>query len=282
LEVKKGMPTFTYTKCTDLSEAIGILGTQKQVYPFAGGTDIMVGIRSGKLKIKELLDIKDIPEFNILHENEDGITIGASVSLNEVVMFAPVQDNVPILAEACHSVGTYSIRNRGTLVGNICNGSPAADTAAPLYCLGAKVNIVGTEGSRTVTIEDFFVGPGQTDLKRGELVVSVLIPKPYPTGKGVFKKASRTGSVDLATVGVTVQRWQNEVRIALGSVAPTPVRAKSVERAVNVEKVTNFAEAAKLVTNDIIPITDLRGSREYRYHLAEVLVRRGLEETMEV
>lgn len=276
------MPTFTYTKCTDLSEAIQILGTQKQVFPFAGGTDIMIGIRSGKFKVRELLDIKDIAELNTLHEGEDGITIGAAVSLNEVVMFAPVREHVTILAEACHSVGTYSIRNRGTLVGNICNGSPAADTATPLYCLGANVNIAGTEGRRTVAIEDFFVGPGKTDLKKGELVVSVLIPKPYPTGKGVFKKVSRTGSVDLATVGVTVQKWQNEVRIAIGSVAPTPVRAISVERAVNLDGIRNFAEAAKLVANDIIPITDLRGSREYRFHLAEVLVRRGLEETMEV
>lgn len=276
------MPTFTYTKCTDLSEAIQALEAQAQILPFAGGTDIMVRIRSGKFKVKELLDIKDIAELNILHEGVDGITIGAAVSLNQVAMFAPVQENVPILADACHSVGTFSIRNRGTLVGNICNGSPAADTAAPLYCLGAKVNITGTEGPRTVAIEDFFVGPGQTDLKKGELVVSVLIPKPYPTGKGVFKKASRTGSVDLATVGVAVQKWQDEVRIALGSVAPTPVRAKSVEKAVNMDRIRNFSEAAKLVAKDIIPISDLRGSREYRFHLAEVLVRRGLEETMEV
>lgn len=276
------MPTFTYTKCTNLSEAIQALEAQAQILPFAGGTDIMVRIRSGKFKVKELLDIKDIAELNILHEGVDGITIGAAVSLNQVAMFAPVQENVPILADACHSVGTFSIRNRGTLVGNICNGSPAADTAAPLYCLGAKVNITGTEGPRTVAIEDFFVGPGQTDLKKGELVVSVLIPKPYPTGKGVFKKASRTGSVDLATVGVAVQKWQDEVRIALGSVAPTPVRAKSVEKAVNMDRIRNFSEAAKLVAKDIIPISDLRGSREYRFHLAEVLVRRGLEETMEV
>jgi aerobic carbon-monoxide dehydrogenase medium subunit len=88
--------------------------------------------------------------------------------------------------------------------------------------------------------------------------------------------------VDLATVGVAVQKWQDEVRIALGSVAPTPVRAKSVEKAVNQEKVMDFAAAAKLVINDIAPITDLRGTREYRFHLAEVLIRRGLEETMEV
>ena len=276
------MPTFTYTKCNDLSQAVKILKEQEQVYPLAGGTDLVVGLRSGKFKTKLILDIKDIAELQVLREDEDGITIGAAVSLNEVVMFEPVRNNVPILAEACHSIGTYSIRNRGTLAGNICNGSPAADTAAPLYCLGAKVNIIGAEGQRTVAIEDFFVGPGQTALKKEELVLSVLIPKPYPAGKGVYKKASRTGSVDLATVSVAVQKWQDNVRIALGSVAPTPVYAKSVEKAVNQDKVSDFAAAAKLVANDIAPITDLRGSREYRFHLAEVLVRRGLEETMEV
>jgi CO/xanthine dehydrogenase FAD-binding subunit len=132
------MPTFTYTKCKDLSQAVKILKEQEQAYPLAGGTDLVVGLRSGKFKAKEILDIKDIAELQVLREDEDGITIGAAVSLNQVVMFEPVRENVPILAEACHSIGTYSIRNRGTLAGNICNGSPAADTAAPLYCLGAK------------------------------------------------------------------------------------------------------------------------------------------------
>lgn len=276
------MRTFTYVKCTDLAETIKILQTQEQAYPLAGGTDLLVGIRHGKFKPKTVLDIKGIAELCTLREDNQGITIGAAVSLNEVAMYEPVLQHVPILAQACHSIGTYSVRNRGTLVGNICNASPAADTAAPLYCLGAMVNIAGPEGRRTLAIKDFFTGPGQKALRRGELVVSVLLPKPYPTGKGVYRKASRTGSVDLATVGVAVQDWRDEVRIALGSVAPTPVRADSVEKAVNLDQVKNFAEAAKLVRNDMVPITDLRGSRDYRYHLAEVLVRRGLEEVMEV
>ncbi|NMA91922.1 MAG: xanthine dehydrogenase family protein subunit M [Firmicutes bacterium] len=276
------MPAFTYQKCSDLSQAMKWLAEDKDTFLLAGGTDLLVGIRGGKFKARQVADIKDIEELKILKEDQKGITIGAGVTLNEIAQFEPVQKNVPILAEGCNSIGTYSVRNRATLVGNICNASPAADTAAPLYCLGAIVKIAGPGGERQVGIEDFFTGPGQSALKAGELVTAILIPKPYPQGKGVYKKASRTRSVDLATVGVAVQRWGQEVRIALGAVAPTPVRASSVEKAINEENVTDAAQAASLVEKDISPISDLRGSREYRYHISKVLVRRGLEETEEV
>ncbi len=272
---------FTYQKCSDLSQAMKWLETEG-TYLLAGGTDLLVGIRGGKFKARQLVDIKDIEELKILKEDQDGITIGAGVTLNQILRFDPVRKNVPVLAEGCHSIGSYSVRNRATLVGNICNASPAADTAAPLYCLGARVKIAGPDGRRSVPIEEFFTGPGKSALKAGELVTAVVIPRPYPQGKGVYKKISRTRSVDLATVGVAVQRWRGEVRIALGAVAPTPVRAVSVEKAINADNITDLSQAAGLVKNDISPITDLRGSREYRYHLAEVLVRRGLEETREV
>lgn len=276
------MPAFSYCRCTGLAEALEILAREEQAYPLAGGTDLMVATRGGKYEARLLLDIKAIPELNILSETAEGIFIGAAVPLNAVAAFAPVREKVSVLAEGCHSIGSHSIRNRGTLGGNICNASPAADTAAPLYCLGALVRIAGPAGGRDVPVEQFFVGPGKTALKKGELVTGVLIPKPYPAGKGLYQKASRTGSVDLATVGVAVQRAAGGVRIALGAVAPTPVRALSVEQAVNREQVTDWAAAAALVRQDISPITDLRGSREYRFHLAGVLVRRGLEAIMEV
>ena len=276
------MLSYDYVKCSTLNEAIDILAKDEQFYPYAGGTDLLVGIRGGKFAPKKLIDVKALPELNILEENDRGITIGASVTLNRIASFASVLNNAPVLAEGCHSVGSYPIRHRATLAGNICNASPAADTAAPLYTLGAQVNLAGPDGERALPVEEFFTGPGQTALKRGELVVSVLIPKPYPSGKGVYSKASRTGSVDLATVGVAVQQWGDKVRIAIGAVAATPVRAYSVEKAINEKGEKNWDEAAKLVHDDISPITDLRGSREYRYHMVEVLVRRGLEQVMGV
>jgi len=276
------MPAYSYEKCTELSRAVELMSSKEHAFPFAGGTDLLVGIRGGKFKPQIVVDIKGIAELNVLKEDQDGITIGAGISLNEIAKFEPIREKVPILAEGCHSIGTFSIRNRGTLVGNICNASPAADTAPPLYCLDAKVNIFGPEDERTLSIEEFFVSPGKTALRKGELVTSVLIPRPYPEMKGFYQKASRTRSVDLATVNVAVQRTKDGVRIALGAVAPTPVRAKSVEKAVNQEGENDWEKAAGLVKNDISPISDLRGSREYRYHLAEVLVRRGLQEVMGV
>lgn len=276
------MLSFEYVKCKDLNQAFQLMEKGEQVYPLAGGTDLMVGMRGGKFSAKVLLDVKELEELKVLKEDEKGITIGAGITLNEAADYAPIIRNIPILAEGCHSVGSYSIRNRATIAGNICNASPAADTAAPLYCLDATVNIIGSGGTRSVAIDEFFTGPGKTALKKGELVLSVFIPKPYPQGKGVYIKASRTGSVDLATVGVAVQSWGEQTKIAIGAVAPTPVRAVTVEKAVNENGEKDWARAAKLVHDDISPITDLRGSREYRYHMVEVLVRRGLEQTMGV
>ncbi len=276
------MLNYSYVKCKDLTQAYDLLEKEEQVYPLAGGTDLIVGMRGGKFAAKIIVDIKDLPELKILEENDQGIVIGAAVTLNEIATFKPIIDHALVLAEGAHTVGSYPIRNRATLAGNICNASPAADTAAPLMVLNAQVKITGSHGKRTVSINEFFVGPGQNVLKKGELVESVLIPRPYPNGTGVYLKASRTGSVDLATVGVAVQSWDNKVQVAVGAVAATPVRAISVEKAVNENGEKDLARAASLARDDISPITDLRGSREYRYHMAEVLIRRGIEKVMEV
>ncbi len=276
------MLSYDYVKCSDLKQAFDHLKDREHAFPLAGGTDLMVGMRGGKFVPSILVDIKDLEELKVLYEDDVGITIGAAVTLNQIAIFEPIVLNALSLAEGAHSVGSYPIRNRATLAGNLCNASPAADTAAPLYCLGAVINLVGPEKEHSMPIEEFFLGPGKTALQKDELVHSVLIPKPYPAGKGVYFKASRTGSVDLSTVGVAVQNWGDKVRIAVGAVAPTPVRAFKVEKAVNEEGEKDWTRAAKLVHDDISPITDLRGSRDYRYHIAEVLVRRGLEQTMGV
>lgn len=276
------MLSYDYVKCSDLKQAFDALKANEHAFPLAGGTDLMVGMRGGKFAPRLLVDIKGVEELKVLKEDNAGITIGAAVTLNQIALFEPIVKNAAPLAEGAHSVGSYPIRNRATLAGNLCNASPAADSAAPLYSLGAVINLVGPGQQRSMPIEEFFLGPGKNALQKGELVHSILIPKPYPAGKGVYLKASRTGSVDLATVGVAVQNWGGKVRVAVGAVAPTPVRAFSVEKAVNEEGEKDWAKAVKLVHEDISPITDLRGSRDYRFHIAEVLVRRGLEQTVGV
>ncbi len=276
------MLSYDYVKCSDLKQVFDVLQIHDHAYLLAGGTDLLVGMRGGKFAPRLLVDIKGLEELKVLKENAAGITIGAAVTLNQVAAFEPIVKSAAPLAAGAHSVGSYPIRNRATLAGNLCNASPAADTAAPLYSLAAVINLLGPDKQRSMPIGEFFLGPGKTALQNGELVHSILIPKPYPAGKGVYLKASRTGSVDLATVGVAVQSWGGKVRIAVGAVAPTPVRALAVEKAVNEGGEKDWTKVAKLVHDDISPITDLRGSREYRYHIAEVLVRRGLELTMGV
>jgi CO/xanthine dehydrogenase FAD-binding subunit len=276
------MLSYDYVKCADLKQAFEILKNDEHALPLAGGTDLIVGMRGGKFAPRLLVDIKGLEELHVLKEDDSGITVGAAVTLNQIALFEPIIKYAAALAEGAHSVGSYAIRNRATLAGNICNASPAADTAAPLYSLAAVINLISPDQKRSMPIEEFFIGPGKTALHKGELVHSVLIPKPYASGKGVYLKASRTGSVDLSTVGVAVQSWGDKVRIAVGAVAPTPVRAYNVEKAINEGGEKDWAKAAKMVCEDISPITDLRCSRDYRYHIAEVLVRRGLELTMGV
>lgn len=272
------MVKFKYIKFTSLNEAVDFINQREGARLFLGGTDLLVDIRHETIQPDYVVDVKAIPDLKELKETEKGLEIGAGVTLNEICNSEYVNKHVPILAQGCHSVASYSIRNRATMVGNMCTASPAGDTSVPLICTGAVVNVVGKNGSREIPVEKFYQGPKKNALERGELVVSVTIPAPYPRGKGIYYKSSRTGSVDLATVGVGVQLDGEEYKVAVGACAPTPVRAKHVEEALNKKGNRNFEQVAGLVEKDISPIDDLRGSAEYRYHMAKVLVRRGLEE----
>ncbi len=274
------MHEFGYVKFDDLNQALDFLSETDNVSLLQGGTDLMVDLRHGVKQPKHVANIKSIPELNVLEETDEGIEIGAAIPLNHLLKSDLLKEKVPVLYQGCHEIASFPIRNRATLGGNICTSSPAADTSSALYCLDARVKIASRDGKREVHIEEFFQGPKQNALKPGEIVTSVIIPKPYPTGKGVYYKLSRTNSVDLASIGVALQENNGKVKIAINACAPTPVRATSVEKAVNEENETDFKKAAALVEQDIKPIDDIRGSAEYRYHTAKVLVRRGLEETM--
>lgn len=284
------MNSFQYAKPKTLYEALSFLRSNEDVKPMAGGTDLLVAIRHGSLNPKYVLDIKGIESCRQITEEEEGIRIGAAVSLNEITNNELIQKKLPILVQACHGVGSYPIRNRGTLVGNICNASPAADTAPALYCLEAKVVIATLQKTsfhwrtefRKIPIEDFLLAPKKTSLKKDELVISIEIPKPFPLQAGIYRKASRTHSVDLSTLGVAIQPFENEIRIAIGAAAPTPVRARTLEKGLHSLKEPNLREIVKGLQQDISPISDIRGEREYRRHMAEILTYRGLQEIKEV
>ena len=274
------MKEFEYLKPDSIKETISILsqfGEKAQI--LNGGTDLIVEMRDKIIQPEYLVDIKAIPQLNrTTYNKQDGLNIGATVTLNEISNSKVVQTHFPILIKACRTVGSYQVRNRATLVGNICNASPAADTAPPLLVLEAKVNIIGPTGEKIVPINQFFTGAKKNILKKGEIVTSITIPPIKDKWTGVYLKQGRKKEVDLATVGVAVVCVRDEVRIALGAVAPVPVRAFKTEELLKGKIIDEplLEKAGESALTEVSPISDIRSSQEYREEIIKVLVRRAI------
>lgn len=231
------LPKFDYFAPETLQETFSLLGKYgKDGRLLAGGTDLIVGLRGRQESAKYLIDIKGVKELQILSFNEkSGLTIGAAVTLNKLIHYDAVAKTYPILREAATTIADFQVRNRATLVGNVCNASPAADSAPALLVLNAAVNISGQTGTKKVPIQQFFTGVKKTILASNELVTSIEVPIPPGKSTGVYLKARRTMGEDLALVGVAGLGAPNgkagkEIRLAYASVAPTPVRAFEAER----------------------------------------------------
>jgi len=271
---------FEYLKPDSIKETISILfqfGEKAQI--LNGGTDLIVEMRDKIIHPEYVVDIKAIPQLNkITYSEQDGLHIGATVTLNEISDSKVVQRNYPILSEACKTVGSYQVRNRATLVGNICNASPSADTTPPLLVLEAKVNIIGPTGEKIVSIDEFFTGVKKNILKKGEIVTSVIVSSLRDEWTGVYLKQGRRKDVDLATVGVAVLCIRDEIRIALGAVAPTPIRAFKTEELLKGKTIDEslLERAGKSALTEVSPISDIRSSQEYREEIIKVLVRRAV------
>lgn len=271
---------FEYLRPDSIKETISILSQHgERARILNGGTDLIVEMRDKIIQPEYLVDIKAIPQLNrITYNKQDGLNIGATVTLNEISNSKVVQTHYPILVKACKTVGSYQVRNRATLVGNICNASPAADTAPPLLVLEAKVNIIGPTGEKIVPINQFFTGVKKNILKKGEIVTSITIPPIKGKWVGVYLKQGRKKEVDLATVGVAVVCIRDEVRIALGAVAPVPVRAFKTEELLRGKTIDEslLEKAGKSALTEVSPISDIRSSQEYREEIIKVLVRRAI------
>jgi CO/xanthine dehydrogenase FAD-binding subunit len=220
--------------------------------------------------------------------------IGAACTMNQVAGHPTVQARYDLLAQACNSVASYQLRNRATLGGNICNASPAADTAPALFCLDAVVEIFGPQGSRCVPIAEFFVGPGKSALKPGEFVTAIHLPPAPNQNAAAFNKLGRTKIGDISMVSVAVYGWtKDEVgrssfvirrawAIALGSVGPTPLRAPEAEAALAADtSPEGVRRAAELAAAAARPIDDIRASAAYRRAMVAVLTRRGIESVLD-
>jgi len=282
------LPKFDYLKprtTDELSAALAEHGMDAKL--LAGGTDLFVLMRDRLVRPKCLIDIKEIKDLRRLSWDERrGLTIGAAVTLNELMASEVVRERFGVLWKAAGTIADPTIRNRATLVGNICNASPAADTAPALLVLDAEVEVVSAKGKRMIPIQEFFRGVKRTSLERGEFVNAVRIPNPPDGAKGDYLKWGRTRGEDLAVVGVAALvavSGEKIMRIALSSVAPTPLRIFEVEKIPKEggSVAEQISKAVSIVREKISPITDVRGGKEYRIHMAGVLTKRTLEGLLE-
>jgi xanthine dehydrogenase FAD-binding subunit len=268
---------FIYTKPGSLSEAISLL-QKKNTFPLAGGTDLIADLRGGVKKAEYVVDIKGLDGLDVLTFSlEKGAKIGALVTLNAIIESKDIRNALPILCDAAFSIATYQIRNRATLMGNICNASPAADMLPALYVLGARVSIKGPEGERLIPISDFVKGVKKTALKKGEIAVEAQIPA-QGKAKMAFLKQQRVKGHDLALVNAAgiAHAESRSLRICVGACSPTPVLLEGTDalyrETEDVEKLS--ARMADLAISSIAPVDDVRASAEYRRDIVGVLVKR--------
>lgn len=274
------LSNFDYVKPKLMTEALNYLEQNAGTRILAGGTDLMIILRRNGEMPEHIIDIKGIPEINRLEYKEDeGLFIGACVTVNQVAESKLILKKYPALIQAANSLGSYQLRNRATVIGNICNASPGADLAGPLMVYDAKVHIASIEGTRIVDINSFFTGVKKTVLKRNELVIGVSLPDVTEGDTSIFLKQSRIKGHDLAIVGVTARMTEDKkVKLSITAVAPTPIRLRRIEETLSSKSITSetAAEASKEVLNSIKPISDVRSSAQYRLHIAGVLVKRAL------
>ncbi len=286
------MRNFEYYAPASLAEALALLNNRgHEARVLAGGTDLVVQMKGGHARPAVIVDVKNIPELKRLKWSEgENLHIGAAVPLSRVIAFAPIRDRYGILHQACSLIGSVQLRNRGTVGGNICNAAPSADTAPPLLCLGARAVVAQPGGTRTVPLETFFLGVGQTVLAHNELLVAVEIPTPSPNSSGYYLRHTPRQEMDISVASVASllvfsppDNVCREARIALGALAPTPLRVPRAEAilAGTIPTEAAIEEAANLAASAASPISDVRASAEYRRELVKVLTRRTLQKAWE-
>ncbi|MBL8289824.1 MAG: xanthine dehydrogenase family protein subunit M [Rubrivivax sp.] len=285
------MRPFDFSAPASLDEAVALLrrfGSSASL--FAGGTDLLVEIKEQIRQPGHVIDLKRIPGLETLaFDAARGLEIGALVKVRDLETSALVQRHHRGLWQAARELGSIQVRNRATLAGNVCRASPSADTLPPLVTDGATVHVHGPQGARAVAAEAFFTAPGRTVLAPDEIVTRFTLPAPAANTGRAYLKHGRRKAMELATVGVAVSLAMrgdgavHDVRIVLGAVAPTPLRARAAESLLEgrVPDATRLDEAAAAAAAESRPISDVRASAAYRRRMVGVLVKRAVLQALE-
>jgi CO/xanthine dehydrogenase FAD-binding subunit len=250
----------------------------------AGGTDLLLQLKARVTRPSYVVDLSRLPELTRLeYQPNRGLWIGAMVRMRTIQQSPLVQERFGIVVDGAKLVGSIQIRNLATVGGNLCNAAPSADVAPPLIAAGARAEILGPGGSRSVPLDEFFLGPRRTVLGPAELLLGVLVPEPAARSGGHYLRHTPRKEMDIAVVGVgshlTLENGHcSDARIVLGAVAPTPMRAARAEAALRGQPLTPelIAHAAGLAAEEARPITDVRGNADFRRHLVAVLTSRTL------
>ena len=270
------VPSYQLVSPQSLSDALDLLAQNNDAWkPFAGGTDLMVLLEAGKLPHKNYVNIWNLPELRGIEVADDQITLGALTTYTEVQEHPVLRDEFPMLCQAARETGGIAIQNRGTLGGNIVNASPAADSPPALLAYDAELELVSTAGTRRVRYSNFHLGYKQMDIRSNELLRAIRLPRmPKPLTnyyrKVGTRKAQAISKVCFAAAAQVTDNRIAHVRIALGSVAPIPIRCQQTEavllsQAVNDQTIRNANDA---LAAEISPIDDIRSTRDYRLQVS--------------
>ena len=284
--------TFKYLRPKTLREACVLKDKHGKAAVFwAGGTDLLLEWREGVIEPEYCIDLSFISDLDYIKCGKEQIFIASLAKVASIQDDSPLKKMMPMLSEAASQLATPQIRNIATIGGNLCHATPSADLAVPLLALNAETKLVSVSGERWVVLKDFFLGVNKTVLKENELLVEIRVPIPPHQTAACFLKLGRT-VVDIALVNSAVQITVDkggtftDVRIALGAVAPTPIRSKTAEQmllGVNIAELNKnlVEEAGLMAASEAKPITDVRASAEYRREISKVLVRRAIEDVIQ-
>jgi len=283
------MKNFIYRKASSLKEAVQLLSEyQGNAKILAGGTDLLVKMKEKKLAPEVLIDLKEISKARqIKIDGCNELVIGALATIREIETSEPIRKKFKMISEAAAHLGSVQIRHRATLGGNLCNASPAAEMAPCLLSLGANARIFGSGGERQIPLEDFFQGPGQTVLRPDEVLASIQVPDLSPRAGCAYLKYGLRKAMDLPIVSAAVclpvdekRQHCRQIRIALGAVAPVPMRARRAEDLIRDSNIKDslIAEAGRLASEEAQPITDIRGSAAYRREIIRTLTQKAIQQ----
>ncbi len=278
---------FEYKTPRSLTETLRLLEKGKvEARILAGGTDLVLQMKQRLLTPTMVIDIKGVKEVNRLQWTEKGgLHIGAAVTISKLLATDYVTKRFNLLSQACRVIGSIQIKNRATIGGNVCNAAPSADSAPALLCLGASGVLRCSAGTRTISLEEFFKAPGKTAVCDDELLVEIHVPTPPADSSGCYMRHTTREEMDIAVAGVAAylellpDKRVKEARIGLSAVAPTPMRAHEAEAILNGKPISIEAieATATKASQECKPISDMRGSAEYRCELVKVLTRRALK-----